>query len=121
MKTKLTLPYPPSANRMWRRSGHTIYLTAEGRAYKEAVSLLAKQQGCVKIGGLVSLTMAVYRPRKSGDLDNRIKLVLDGLKDVAFGDDKEIIELHAYRFDDRNNPRVEIRIESAIQLADKLF
>lgn len=32
---------------------------------------------------------------------------------IAYSDDGQIVELHAYRFDDKNNPRMEVEIETA--------
>lgn len=48
---------------------------------------------------------------KSGDLDNRLKISQDALKGICFEDDRQIVELHAFRFDDKANPRIEIEIK----------
>lgn len=108
----LTLPYPPSANRMWRRQGRHMALSQEARDYKQEVALLALASGCEPLEGDIEITLHVYRPRKAGDLDNRIKAVWDSLNGIAYHDDKQIISLHAYRHDDKVNPRVEVTIES---------
>jgi Holliday junction resolvase RusA-like endonuclease len=60
--------------------------------------------------GQVAVTLRVYRPRKSGDLDGRIKIVLDALQGVAYRDDSQVVALHAYRFDDKARPRVEVEV-----------
>jgi Holliday junction resolvase RusA-like endonuclease len=57
--------------------------------------------------------LVVYRPRKAGDLSNRIKVLEDALNGIAWIDDKQIVEIHARREDDASNPRVEVRIEEA--------
>ena len=53
------------------------------------------------------------RPQRSGDLDNRLKCLLDSLNGIAWSDDGQIVEIHAYRHDDKKNPRVEIEINPA--------
>lgn len=119
---KLVLPYPPSANVMWRttRTGKT-YLSPEAKAYKLKVAELAAKQSVKRIDGEVILYVDIFRPQKSGDLDNRLKAALDSIKDIAFEDDKFVVEIHARRFDDKACPRIEVRVQSAIKLADQLF
>lgn len=114
----LTLPYPPSANQLWRtvpmgsakgRVGNV--LSAEYKAFKKAVAGEVKFAGIVPFVGVpLSVTIRIYRPRKSGDLDGRIKGLLDSLNELAWADDSHIVEIHAFRFDDKANPRAEITI-----------
>lgn len=69
---KLTLPYPPSSNRYWRKTQHgRVYVSEEAKKYRDEIALLTKRCG-IAISD-VSFTAKFYRPRKSGDLDNRIK------------------------------------------------
>ena len=108
---RLTLPMPPSANRLWRMDKRGFMrLSAEARDYKSVVAVLAMRDGVVLQGGPLAVTLEVYRAQKSGDLDNRIKPVLDALQGVMFIDDKQIIEIHAYRYDDKYNPRIEVTV-----------
>lgn len=108
----LTLPYPPSANRYWRTWRNRVVLSRDAREYKEQAWWEAKAQGVEPLAGEVAVTIHIYRPIKRGDLDNRLKVVIDALNGVAYGDDKQIIELHAFRHDDKQNPRVEIEVTS---------
>ncbi len=106
---KLTLPFPPSSNRYWRKTRHgRVYVSDEAKNYRDEIALLTKRCG-IAIGD-VSFTAKFYRPRKSGDLDNRIKILLDALQGNCFVDDSQVVEIHAYRFDDREKPRVEVEI-----------
>ena len=50
------------------------------------------------------------RHTKKSDIDNCIKSVLDGLNKMAFDDDGQIAEIHAYKFYSEN-PRVEVILE----------
>jgi len=106
-----TLPEPPSANRYWRHVGARVLLSREARKYRKTVAdLLPGQSPECPPGSLVEVSIAWYRGRKSGDLDNRIKQLLDALKGIAYADDAEIGRLSAERFDDKANPRAVVTI-----------
>lgn len=109
MKT-FTLSYPPSGNRYWRHFRGITCLSAEARAYRKTAGMEAIRQGVEVLGGPVVVGLVVYRPRRMGDLDNTSKVLLDALNGIAWNDDSQIVELHLYRFDDKNNPRVEVTI-----------
>lgn len=107
----LRLPYPPSANRYWRADrGGKPHLSDEARAYKNAVSVTMLKTRVVRLDCDVAVTIHVYRPRKSGDLDNTLKVLLDSLKGYAFVDDSQVVSINAKRFDDKANPRAEVTI-----------
>ena len=108
---KLVLPYPPSANVYWKVWRGRAVESPEARRYKHGVMLRARTEGIRPISGPVHLTLAVYRPRKAGDLSNRIKVLEDALCGVAFEDDDQVESIHAMRFDDKANPRVEVTVE----------
>lgn len=65
------------------------------------------------LDGPVVLTCRWYRSRRSGDLDNRLKVLIDALRGYAYVDDKQIIEIHAYRYDHPKNGTVVVTIEPA--------
>lgn len=99
----LHLPEPPSANVYYRRAGKHMHISADGKAYKAAVKAAYVREflhfRIAVPSAPVSVQIVWTRGRKSGDLDNRIKPVLDALKGLAFTDDKQVVELHAYRRD----------------------
>lgn len=111
--TRLTLPMPPSANRYWRKFKNRMVISDEAAAYKREVAALAHEQGATPIDGNVRVSLDVYRKQRSGDLDNRIKCTLDALRGLLYHDDKQVVEIHARRFDDKHNPRVELEILEA--------
>lgn len=113
---KLTIPYPPSTNRLYRNMKGTMVKSAEARDYAFNVALLARTHHLKPFEGEVVVTMDFYRPRKSGDLDNRLKAVLDALQGTGFVNDNQVVEIIARRFDDSKRPRVEVVIESASHL-----
>jgi Holliday junction resolvase RusA-like endonuclease len=83
--TTLSLPYPPSANRLWRnvpgkgtlKSGHyRLWLT-------EALATLRAQRAPTLMGPY-RLTISAVRPdNRKRDLDNIAKPISDALKDAG--------------------------------------
>lgn len=110
----ITLPYPPSANINWRSANGRIIKNPEVRAYQTEVGWLAKVAGVRVLDGDVALTLRIYRPRRAGDLSNRIKVLEDALNGIAYHDDSQVVEIHAYRHDDAGNPRVEVTIKEVL-------
>jgi len=121
----LVLPVPPIANKYWRSitiNGQArVVLSKEARLYKRDVSRLLA--GYQPILGAVAVTLRWFRERKTGDLDGRIKVLLDSLqcrRDKAgklehagvLENDSQVVELHAYRAEDPARPRMEVLIES---------
>ena len=107
---RLTLPTPISANRYWRNARGRTYVSAEAKTYKTAVGWIARTHIDEPLQGDLSVTLRWYRPAKRGDVDNAQKVVLDALNGIAYSDDSQITELHAYRYDDKDNPRMEVEI-----------
>lgn len=121
----LTLPYPPSANLYWRtavqRGYVKTYVSKEAEAFKTNVLLLARQAGVEMLDGELGIGIKIYRPQKSGDLDNRIKVLIDALRGVAYADDNQIVLIFAKRFDDKLNPRAEVCVECAAIKSDVML
>ena len=112
-KRRLVLPMAPSANRYWRTFRGMTVISQEAKAYKAGAAESAKAQGATVFDCPVSVTVWVYRGRKSGDLDNRLKVVLDALQGICYVNDDQIVEIHAYRHDDKGNARIEVEVEAA--------
>jgi len=111
MDLTLTLPVPPSSNRYWRIWRGKAVKTAEARAYRDRVAVLAHQQGVHGLlRGPVAVTVRWFRAAHMGDLDNRLKVALDSLNGVAWADDRQIVELHAYRAEDKAHARLEVTV-----------
>lgn len=108
---KLTLPYPPSVNAIWRVFRNRIIKAKAGREYAKRVQLEASAQEAVPLDGPVAVSVTAYRPQKRGDLDNTLKAAFDALNGVAWGDDSQVVELHAWRMDDKTNPRLEVHVQ----------
>lgn len=106
----IQLPLPPSANRYWRMFRGRMVVSAEARAYKTEAGWIAKASGAEVLTGPVVLSIDVYRERKSGDLDNKIKVILDSLQGQLYLNDSQIVEIHARLFDDKKNPRAIVTV-----------
>lgn len=119
LSVSLTLPYPPSTNRYYRNVGGHMVLSAEGRAYKKAVADAALVAGVrTPFDGSVGVAVSVYRPQKSGDLDGRLKGLLDSLQGALYLNDSQVVEIHAYRYDDRANPRAVVCVTAVPRPAE---
>lgn len=107
----LVLPYPPSANRYWRNVNGRMVKSEEARRYQTKAGWIAKASGFDCTSGDVAVTLRVYRPQRRGDLDNSVKVLLDSLKGIIYEDDNQVAVIHAERYDDKNNPRVDVLVE----------
>lgn len=107
---KFTLPYPPSVNHYLAHSMRGMYRTVEANAYRELVGWQLRALNIDPLQGALAVTIYAYRPRKSGDIDGILKVSLDAMNKLAYEDDKQIVELHVYRRDDKKNPRLEVTI-----------
>lgn len=114
---RLTLPFPVSANRYWRSYRGRMVRSAEANAYKQEVGWLCQAAGVQPLTGDVCVTFDFYRAAKRGDTDNFLKITIDALIGYAYADDRQIVEIHATRHDDKANPRVEVTIECVTQHA----
>lgn len=134
---ELTLPIPPSANRYWRTftpRGHKralVVVSEEARAYKADIAAMAMISKVRPLQGRVSLTVRLYPSRpldwkrraskdalgwddtvRCIDLDNALKVLIDALKGIAYGDDSWVRIIHAERCEpDEKGGRVEVIIE----------
>jgi Holliday junction resolvase RusA-like endonuclease len=84
----IDLPFPPSVNRIWRGvrrdNGKAVMLSPEYRKWKDSADALALQRRACRDGnrvaGAFEAVILLNMDAKIGDLDNRIKAVLDWLQ-----------------------------------------
>ena len=105
---EFTLPVPPSANRYWKIWHNRIVVTPEAKAYKQEV--FYKLRDCDPLRGNVAVNFTVFRPSKRGDLDNYTKIMFDALNGLVWLDDTQVVEIHSFREDDKNNPHVKVLV-----------
>jgi Holliday junction resolvase RusA-like endonuclease len=111
---RLILGFPPSANGYLKRGRHGVFKTKQAISYQRAVRFHALAAGARPFRGDVRVQLVVYRPRKVGDLDNVLKVLLDALEGATYLDDEQIVELSAVRRDDADEPRVEVTVEEVV-------
>lgn len=109
----LDLPEPPSANRYWRVYRGRVVVSAEATRYKALVIVEAMRVRHRPFGKdvPVAVTLNWFRGKRMGDLDNRIKVTLDALRGVLYADDKQVVEIHAFRSDDPRKGRLTVKVE----------
>ena len=105
---QIKLPYPPSANKYWRRVGRRIIVSNEARIYKRKVAEIIKNDPSFG-DSPIKIEVDVYFPdKRKRDLDNCIKILFDSLqmkKDSSnnilskglFNDDYQIQQYSARR------------------------
>lgn len=76
----IALPYPPSANRIWRNVGGKVLKSGPYRAWLSAVQGEVLAARCGRIAGAYRLEVRANRPdRRARDIDNLLKPVSDAL------------------------------------------
>lgn len=110
----LTIPFPPSVNRLWRQfKGRTI-VSKVGREYRKSVAFACLDSQWPEIPEAdVSVVIRAFMPdARRRDLDNLLKASLDGLTLAGiWQDDSQIKKLTIEHCGiDRDNPRLEVEV-----------
>lgn len=109
---KVTLPFPPSVNKMYgRRKNGMNYCLPKIKSYREEVFV----RMCSSIrfhGALICIEMKIYPPNlRKWDLDNRIKVVLDALERAEiFINDSQVMRLFIEKGEVRKGGEIELII-----------
>ena len=111
----ITLPWPPSVNRIWRSVGGRVLLSAAGRTYRQAVAVAVLEQHGAgdPLTGRLSMVIEAYPPdRRRRDLDNLLKAILDSLEHTGsvYKNDSQIDHLSIRRMSVEKPGRVEVSI-----------
>lgn len=102
-----------------RFSGRRCYQPKRNMEYRAQVqsAAYAAMFGKQPLKGEVSAVVRIYRrfkttARNFGDVDNFLKAIFDGMNQIVFEDDAQIVRCLVEKFKDKVNPRVEIEIRS---------
>ena len=129
----LVLPIPPSVNHQYATVNGRRLLSAKGRAYKDFVGqqivvALARSPHRATLRQTLqqsSLALSIHFFFASAlrrDTDGGLKIAQDALCEGLGLNDNLVVETHLYKHQDRDNPRMEIRLSVAPSLApDPLF
>ena len=118
---ELTLPVPPSVNHQYATVNGRRLLSAKGRAYKDLVGqqilvALAHSPHRDTLGPILrqaNLALSInffFASALRRDTDGGLKIAQDALCEGLGLNDNRVVEIHLYRFQDRNNPRMDIRL-----------
>jgi len=125
----IQLPIPPSLNRTYRvgrvrgkseqfgkgSSRGVIFKTKLAKMYAEGVRNYCQAQRIEPMEGPVKVTLTIYRPRKAGDLDNYLKVLLDALQGALYLKDSQIRQLVALLDDSEpKQARVIVLVEETL-------
>ncbi len=118
MTTHLTLPWPPSLNRIWRAAGGKLLLSLVARNYKRAAAA-ALPVGRVPppLTGRLLVWMTLHPPIKLAgsklDIANREKILMDCLTEQrVWLDDSQIDAMVILRGEPAGAGRVELTIHT---------
>jgi crossover junction endodeoxyribonuclease RusA len=95
-KYEYLLPYPPSANNIWRSVGGRVLLSKQARAYRENVIAAVLSQGPPPrlAGRLYVLVYASPPDKRRRDMQNIEKALFDALEHAGVYLDDEQIDEH---------------------------
>lgn len=101
-----------------RFSGHRAYQPKRNVEYRRRIQAAAKSamKDAEPFKGEIVATVKLYRrykptARNFGDVDNHLKAIFDGMNQIVFADDSQIVKCIVEKFTDKNQPRTEIEIE----------
>jgi crossover junction endodeoxyribonuclease RusA len=107
---------PVSVNHLYFTAPHGRRVTTKaGRAFKEHVRLLAqiamrKANISEPTTGGVALYVRFFFETRRGDVDNAVKALMDSMTGIVYKDDGQVLELHAWKDKDKDNPRTQVHI-----------
>lgn len=109
---ELSLPVPPSLNSKYKttKTGK-FYVVNEHKSYTKRVREICVTRRIKPLKGPIGMEIKWYRKTKQGDIDSKLKTLLDALAGCAYEDDSQITELSIYRLDTESfNPRVVVKV-----------
>lgn len=105
---------PPSANRLWRIERGRARVSKEARSFYDLVALAARGLRAPKNWKFFRIEILVEPTRRSGDVDNKIKPVLDALTKCGFWKDDGDVSFVSCQFGEVNKRgRTVVRISPA--------
>lgn len=99
MAITLTLPMPPSANRLWKRTRGGMAKSDAYSAWLNEAGWVAKSQHQKPVPGPYKISIHAKRPGTRGpDLDNTIKPVNDLLQSLGLIENDKLCEMVTARW-----------------------
>jgi Holliday junction resolvase RusA-like endonuclease len=114
-------PVPKGRPRFGKGRTFTPVKTRQAEAAVKWAAVVARLKGSghgKPTADPIALTCRFYRANgRTADLDNLVKLVTDALNGIVWKDDRQVVQLHASRFDRQERPRTEIEIYRVLTLS----
>lgn len=107
---------PKSTNNIYRyacRGNYpSMYMTKTGKDIKKQYQWEAKSQWKMNpLKGELTVNVILYfGTKRTHDIDNYSKILLDSLTDIVWEDDKQITELNIVKEYDKERPRIEVTV-----------
>lgn len=103
-----------NSRRMVRRGGRVAFIKSQkALSYVDGLRLqVPRLPEAEQLRGTLKLTARVFYASQRPDLD--ISLILDGLQDRIYRNDRQVREMHLFHFIDRTQPRTELHIEEVL-------
>ena len=113
------LPWPVSVNALYRARGRRVYVSARGKAFKQACGIIFAETKMVYETERVWLDIEVHPPdNRRRDISNLIKIVEDALP--WFRDDSQVDEIKIKRCEKDHRKKGYIKIKcGALNGTDK--
>ena len=110
---EIELPWPPSTNIYWRRSGNHLHISKKAKDYINLVLKLSISIKKEPLKNRVSLKIQAFPPDKRiRDLDNLLKVFIDALERANFFlDDSQIDCIYIERQQVIPNGKMIVNIE----------
>ena len=107
---------PPTANHIWQASGRRQFLSKEATAWNKLVALELAGETAPEAWRFYRVDIVVEPRRRQGDVDNRIKPVLDALTKAGFWPDDDRVAFVSCRFGRVNKEgRTIVRVSEAFE------
>jgi len=108
---EFTIPVRPQPKQRPRKGKYgNMYTPSETQEYEALVALYAKRAGVEMTTKPVGIEAIFYfKDKRTPDLDNCAKAILDGLQGTAYKNDKQVVEQH-FLLDYDDNERAEVKI-----------
>lgn len=108
---------PKSTNNLYRSVCRgkfpTVYMSESGKSLKTSYQNQARKQyrGKIVDKDLYVVVKLFFKTKRKFDIDNANKILLDSLTGIVWKDDSQIQEMLIIKGYDKENPRIELKIE----------
>jgi crossover junction endodeoxyribonuclease RusA len=93
---EIMLPFPPSANHLYRRVGNRTLLSREGRRFRDNVAVLVACAGHPRFDSPVRADVELFPPdNRKRDVDNLTKSLFDALEKAGMLSNDNIIKKYS--------------------------